>query len=463
MRIFFFPKPKTPEKMNLKHVLVIPFPAQGHVNPLMHLSHKLVQHGCKVTFVNTEFIHKRVLTAMNKNVNLEGSKVELASIPDGLGPEEDRNDLPALALAILRTMPCALENLIRDIDSIDGGRLPIKKGKFQLSPEMPIMDTDNTPWCNNFGDLTSQKTIYYYISKMMQHSHLTDWWLSNTTSELEPAALSLCPKILPIGPLMESTEFRSLGQFWEEDLSCLNWLNEQPPCSVIYVAFGSFTVFDPRQFEELALGLELTNMPFLWVVREDSNSKTQIAYPSEFQGTKGKILKWAPQQLVLNHPAIACFVSHCGWNSTMDGVSSGTPFLCWPYYADQLYNKNYVCDVWKVGLGFDLDQNGIISRWETKKKVDQLLGDQNIRIRSQKMKDMIINNIAEGGQSSENFNKFTNLSPHLSPSSSQLDLTLSTPIFPCRPRPRLCLLPSPSSVLLSCLPTSSPGLLRFIR
>ncbi|XP_057756697.1 UDP-glycosyltransferase 83A1-like [Arachis stenosperma] len=449
--------------MNLKHVLVIPFPAQGHVNPLMHLSHKLVQHGCKVTFVNTEFIHKRVLSAMNKNVNLEGSKVELASIPDGLGPEEDRNDLPALALAILRTMPCALENLIRDIDSIDGGSnrvtaivsdlnmawaleiahklgikgalinpssaavfalqdnmqkliddgimdangLPIKKGKFQLSPEMPIMDTDNTPWCNNFGDLTSQKTIYYYISKMMQHSHLTDWWLSNTTSELEPAALSLCPKILPIGPLMESTEFRSLGQFWEEDLSCLNWLNEQPPCSVIYVAFGSFTVFDRRQFEELALGLELTNMPFLWVVREDSNSKTQIAYPSEFQGTKGKILKWAPQQLVLNHPAIACFVSHCGWNSTMDGVSSGTPFLCWPYYADQLYNKNYVCDVWKVGLGFDSDQNGIISRWEIKKKVDQLLGDQNIRIRSQKMKDMIINNIAEGGQSSENFNKFT--------------------------------------------------------
>ncbi|KAL4322675.1 hypothetical protein AHAS_Ahas14G0234200 [Arachis hypogaea] len=447
--------------MGLKHVLVLPFPAQGHVNPLIHLSHKLVQHGCKVTFVNSEFNHKRVLNAIK---NLEGSKIELMSIPDGLGPEEDRNDSGSLISATLRTMPSALEKLIRDINSMDGGNnritcivcdtyvswaleigqklgikgavftptsaaivaltnnfpklieegiidsddgLPIKKGKFQLSPEMPIMDTDNTPWCNNFGDLTSQKTIYYYISKMMQHSHLTDWWLSNTTSELEPAALSLSPKILPIGPLMESTEFRSLGQFWEEDLSCLNWLNQQPPCSVIYVAFGSFTVFDPRQFEELALGLELTNMPFLWVVREDSNSKTQIAYPSEFQGTKGKILKWAPQQLVLNHPAIACFVSHCGWNSTMDGVSSGTPFLCWPYYADQLYNKNYVCDVWKVGLGFDLDQNGIISRWEIKKKLDQLLGDQNIRIRSQKMKDMIINNIAEGGQSSENFNKFT--------------------------------------------------------
>ena len=282
---------------------------------------------------------------------------------------------------------------------------PIRKGKFQLSPGMPTMDTADIPWCC-IGDSNSQKIVYDYVAKIIQHSHLTDWWLSNTTSELEPGALSLCPKILPIGPLTESAKFRSLGQFWEEDLSCLSWLNQQPPCSVIYVAFGSFTVFDPHQFKELALGLELTNRPFLWVVRDDSKSSTRNKYPDEFQGTRGKIIKWAPQNLVLNHPATACFISHCGWNSTMDGVSNGVPFLCWPYFADQLYNKAYICDVWKVGLGFDLDETGLISRWEIKKKVDQLLGDETIRGRSQKTKEMIMNNIAEGGKSSENFNKF---------------------------------------------------------
>ncbi|XP_057756983.1 UDP-glycosyltransferase 83A1-like [Arachis stenosperma] len=448
--------------MGLNHVLVLPFPAQGHVNPLMHLSHKLVQHGCKVTFVNTEFNHKRVLSAMNGKVTLDGSEVELVSIADGLGPEDDRSDMAALISSMVKTMPSDLEMLIRDINSRDGGSnritgmvcdtymawaleiaqklaikgaiiipsssamlalednipkliedgimdsdgFPIKKGKFQLSPKMPNMNITDMPW-SCFSDASSQKTIFHYLARSIQWSHLTDWWISNTTIELEPGALSLCPKILPIGPIKESPKFRSLGQFWQEDHSCLSWLDQQPPCSVIYVAFGSFTIFDPNQFKELALGLELTNRPFLWVVRDDSNgSVTKHKYPNEFQGTKGKIVKWTPQPMVLKHPSIACFVSHCGWNSTMDGVSNGVPFLCWPYFADQFVDKAYICDFWKVGLGFDEDEKGIISRWEIKKKVEQLLGDEEIKGRSKKMKDMIMNNIAKDGKSTQNFNKF---------------------------------------------------------
>ncbi|MED6216525.1 hypothetical protein PIB30_008510 [Stylosanthes scabra] len=452
--------------MGLKHVLVLPYPAQGHVNPLMHLSQKLVQHGCKVTFVNTEFNHKRVVNAMNGKVSLDGSKVELVSVPDGLGPEEDRNDHAGLILSMERTMPSDLERLIRDINSMDGGSngitsiicdtymawglevaqklgikgaiiipssaailalednipkliedgimdsdgLPIKKGKFQLTPNMPNVNIADMPW-SCFEDDFSKKTIYHYLAKTIKWSHLSDWWLSNTTQELEPGALSLCPKILPIGPIKESPEFRSLGQFWREDHSCLTWLDQQPPCSVIYVAFGSSTMFDTNQFKELALGLELTNRPFLWVVRdEDSNNSNgntnHHKYPDEFQCTKGKIVKWAPQQMVLKHPAIACFISHCGWNSTMDGVSNGVPFLCWPYFADQVIDKTYICEVWKVGLGFDEDERGIISRWEIKKKVVELLGDEDIKGRSKKMKDMVMNNIAKDGNSTHNFNKF---------------------------------------------------------
>ncbi|XP_027351428.1 UDP-glycosyltransferase 83A1-like [Abrus precatorius] len=452
--------------MGMKHVLVLPFPAQGHVNPLMHFSQKLTQQGFKVTFINTDFNHKRKVSATNEHVNHDGFGFRLISVPDGLGPHDDRNDLASLCMAILSTMPCLLEKVIRDINAFDNGSekitgivadanmawsleianklgiksalfcpcsaaifvlqdniprliedgiidsdgktfgFPIVKGKFQLSPRMPVMDTADIPWCC-IGDSTEQKIIYNYIANMMQYSQLTDWWLCNSNSELELGALSLSPKILPIGPLKEiDDEFRSLGQFWEEDLSCLTWLDQQSPCSVIYIAFGSFTVFDPDQFKELALGLELTNKSFLWVVREDASGGTKNAYPDEFQGTCGKIVKWAPQQKVLSHPATACFISHCGWNSTMEGVSNGVPFLCWPYFADQLFDKAYICDMWNVGLGFDLDEKGLISRWEIKKKVDQLLGDENLRGRCQKLKEMIINNNAVGGQSYENFRKF---------------------------------------------------------
>ncbi|KAK4260655.1 hypothetical protein QN277_003741 [Acacia crassicarpa] len=451
------------------HVLALPFPAQGHVNCLMTLSKKLAQNGLKVTFVNSDFNHRRVVKAvLNENEEQQQQRneslpLELVSIPDGMGPEDDRTDMAKLSLAILRTMPLELEKLIEgfkgrdritcvvaDVNMawalevshklgiksavicptsaalfalelhmpkliqdgvMDSSGLPIVKGEFQISPDIPKMNAADTAWCC-IGDSESQKTVYDYIAKMIRTLHLTDWWLCNTAFELERGALSLYPKILPIGPLMDNQESlistRSLGQFWEEDLSCFKWLDQQPPCSVIYVAFGSFTMFDPTQFQELAFGLELTQRPFLWVVREDSyGGGTKVTYPDGFEGTKGKIFKWVPQNKVLGHPAIACFVSHCGWNSTMEGLSNGVPFLCWPYFADQFFDKNCICNDWKVGLGFDSDDDkGLISRHEIKKKVDMLLEDETFRARSMKLKSIIMNNIAEGGMSMENFSKF---------------------------------------------------------
>ena len=280
------------------------------------------------------------------------------------------------------------------------------KNTIQISPSMAEMNIRDLFWLN-MGDTINGKTILRYLIHCWQSLNLTEWWLCNTTHELEPGPLSFIPKLLPIGPLLRSYDqkngtTKSIGQYWEEDLSCMNWLNQQPHGSVLYVAFGSFTLFDQNQFNELALGLELTNRPFLWVIREDN----KMTYPEEFQGHKGKIVNWAPQQKVLGHPAIACFVTHCGWNSTMEGLSNGVPFLCWPYFGDQLYNKTHICDELKVGLGIDKDQNGIVSHKELKLKVEQLLSDENIKSRSLELKKKVMNNMVEGGRSLENLNKF---------------------------------------------------------
>ncbi|KAK6928108.1 hypothetical protein RJ641_006699, partial [Dillenia turbinata] len=94
-----------------------------------------------------------------------------------------------------------------------------------------------------------------------------DWLICNSSYDFEPAALSLAPKILPIGPRLASNPLGNpSGYFWPEDSTCLKWLDQQPPSSLIYVAFGSFTVFNSTQFQELALGLELSNGPILWVL-----------------------------------------------------------------------------------------------------------------------------------------------------------------------------------------------------
>ncbi|KAL0014722.1 hypothetical protein SO802_001791 [Lithocarpus litseifolius] len=115
---------------------------------------------------------------------------------------------------------------------------------------------------------------------------------------------------------------------------------------------------------------------------------------------------WAPQQQVLRHPSVACFFSHCGWSSTMEGVSNGIPFLCWPYFADRFLNRSYICDVWKVGLGLDRNESGIITQGEIKSKVEQLLGNEKLKASALDLKNIVMASIKEGGGSHKNLKNF---------------------------------------------------------
>ncbi|KAF8370114.1 hypothetical protein HHK36_031853 [Tetracentron sinense] len=448
--------------MGRPHALAIPFPAQGHVIPLMELSHCLADHGFKITFVNTDFIHERVMKALpddSKNKN----QIHLVSIPDGMGPEEDRNQLGKLFECVSRTMPSYLEELIEEVNEsgkdkitciiadehmglavkvakklgipqaafwptnaclraliiripelieagvIDANGMTRKQEMIQLSSTLPVMDTTKLPW-HCFDSPMVQQTIFHSLFTNNQAVKDADWLLCNSFYEIEPSAYPLNPNLLPIGPLLAGSRQRQLvGNFWQEDSTCLNWLNQQPACSVIYVSFGSFTVLEESQFHELALGLELTGHRFLWVVRPDLSAGQAATYPDGFQARvadRGKIVSWAPQQKVLAHPSIACFMTHCGWNSTMEGLSMGVPFLCWPYFADQFLNQSYISDVWKVGLRLNSDDNGIISREEVKNKVEEVLGDEKIRERALTLKEMADKSVSQGGSSTKNLNDF---------------------------------------------------------
>jgi len=125
------------------------------------------------------------------------------------------------------------------------------KKTIQISPSMVEMDTRDFFWLN-VRDTINGKIIFQYIIHCCQSLNLTKWWLCNTTHELEPGPLSFIPKVQPIGPLLRSYDSKiattkSIGQYWEEDLSCMSWLNQQPRGSVLYVAFGSFISFDQNQ------------------------------------------------------------------------------------------------------------------------------------------------------------------------------------------------------------------------
>ncbi|XP_022773753.1 UDP-glycosyltransferase 83A1-like [Durio zibethinus] len=450
--------------MGNPHILVVPYPAQGHVIPLMELSQNLAKQGFRISFVNTEFNHKRIMDAFGKNVD-ENDLVHLVSLPDGLEEGEDRNQIGKLIETLYQVMPRTLKEFIDKVNRseddkitcvladanmglaldvaaelgirraavwpasvfqlvsclsipkliddglIDENGTPVNEHKmFQLSPTSPAIHPTKFAWLN-FDDSTTRKIVFHLWKRNNKAVETADWVLCNSSLDLEPGGFNLVPKVLPIGPLSASNRLGNLsGNFWPEDTTCLQWLDQQPPGSVIYIAFGSFTVFDQIQFQELALGLELSNRPFLWVVRPDiAKGKQGVYFPEGFQervASQGMMVGWAPQGAVLSHPSIACFLSHCGWNSTIEGVSNGVPFLCWPYFADQFLNESYISDIWKVGLKFERDERGIISKEEIKTKVEQLLGDKNFKRRAVQLKEMVANSVKEGGSSDRIFKNF---------------------------------------------------------
>jgi len=292
---------------------------------------------------------------------------------------------------------------------LDSKGWPERAETFQLAPGIPPLHTSQLPWID-VGGPEAQPFVFELFRRMDRLPALAEMVVCNSSLEVEAGALKLLPNILPIGPLISD---RPVGQFLPEDSGCLRWLDAQPDGSVVYVAFGSTTVFDPRQFRELALGLELTGRPFLWVVRPDfTTGDLSKEWFNEFQarvaGT-GMMVSWCPQQKVLAHRAVACFVSHCGWNSTMEGMRNAVPFLCWPYYADQFLNRNYITDVWRTGLAVSPDAGGVVTKEELRSKVEQVVRDGEIRERARLFWDAARWSISEGGASYENFQKFVDL------------------------------------------------------
>ncbi|RLN12804.1 UDP-glycosyltransferase 83A1-like [Panicum miliaceum] len=452
------------------HALVIPYPAQGHVIPLLELAHALVDRGFTVTFVNSQFNHHRVLAAMTDTTTKNGllDRIRLVAVPDGMEPGEDRNNLVRLTVLMPEHMAPRVEDLISRshagtdgpitcmvadynvgmwaldiarrtriksaaiwpasaavlasllsipkliqdniIDSKDGSALT--QGTFKLSPDMPIMRPAHLAW-NCIGDHQGQEALFRYLIGGVHAVDKCDFILCNSFLGAEEATFAQFPKVIPIGPLLTGERHsKAVGHFWRpEDDACILWLNSQPTRSVVYVAFGSFTMFDTRQFQELALGLELCGRPFLWVVRPDFVHGDVHDFPQGFldrvsASGRGMMVAWSPQQRVLAHPAVACFVSHCGWNSTMEGVRNGVPFLAWPYFADQFVNQVYICDVWKVGLRAQADESGVMTKEHIASRVEELMSGASMRNRVEAMKKVALESLKEGGSSHDNFEMF---------------------------------------------------------
>ncbi|CDP01484.1 unnamed protein product [Coffea canephora] len=131
------------------------------------------------------------------------------------------------------------------------------------------------------------------------------------------------------------------SNLWKEDDSCIEWLNSKKAGSVAYVNFGSITVMTENQLVEFAMGLANSMQYFLWIIRPDLVNGGPIDLPPEFfiaSKDRGMLATWCNQELVLSHPSVGAFLTHCGWNSVLESLSAGVPMICWPFFADQQTN-----------------------------------------------------------------------------------------------------------------------------
>lgn len=190
---------------------------------------------------------------------------------------------------------------------------------------------------------------------------------------------------------------------------CLKWLDERETDSVVYVSYGSFATLKEEQMEEVAQGIASSNCNFLWVVRDEEDSKLPEDFKSK-TSDRGLIINWCPQLDVLGHRAVACFMTHCGWNSTLEALTAGVPMIAMPWAIDQTNNAKFVEDVWKAGVRVKVNENGIVGREEIEHCIRQITTEtekgKELRRNAMKWKELAKQAVSEGGSTDRNIEEF---------------------------------------------------------
>ncbi|KAF3536416.1 hypothetical protein F2Q69_00019654 [Brassica cretica] len=179
-----------------------------------------------------------------------------------------------------------------------------------------------------------------------------------------------------------------------------NLLSGFEPGSVVYCALGSQITLEKDQFQELCLGLELTGLPFFVAVTPPKGAKTiQEALPEDFEErVKGRGVvwgEWVQQPLILAHPSVGCFVSHCGFGSMWESLMSDCQIVLLPYLADQVLNTRLLTDELEVSVEVPREKTGWFSKENLRAAVTSVMDKDSdignlVRRNHSKLKEVVV-------------------------------------------------------------------------
>ncbi|TVU26995.1 hypothetical protein EJB05_29573, partial [Eragrostis curvula] len=209
--------------------------------------------------------------------------------------------------------------------------------------------------------------------------------LINTFEELEPtviAEMKTHMDLFAVGPMVGSSTEARLHLFKHDDVDrkrYMDWLGAQPEKSVVYVSFGSVSKYKRQQMEEIVQGLKRCGRPYLLVVRKDGlEEEDMMSYISDsetVQSLQGIVVEWCDQLEVLSQTAVGCFVTHCGWNSTLEAVVSGVPVVAVPNMFDQPTNAYLMEEEWLIGVKVERTREGILTGTELARCIELVMGE----------------------------------------------------------------------------------------
>lgn len=446
---------------NVCHVVAMPYPGRGHVNPMMNLCKLLVSklgENIKISFVVTEewfgFIDS----------NPRPPQIHLRAIPNVIPSELVRAlDFSGFVDSVFTNVEAPVEQLMDKLE-LESPVTAIIADTY-LALAVNVGNRRNIPVVSLWTMSPSVFSVFYHFHLFAQNGHFpVD--LSERGDEMidyipgiTPTRLSDMPTIFDgtgrnvLGRVMEAFELVRKAQcvlftsFHELEVQVvealmyvlplpvysigpaiphlptaldnsneqdyyLKWLDAQPESSVLYVSLGSFLSVSKEQMEEILDGLRDSGVRYLLISRGDTSGQKGTLSDEEMKSTNSLVVPWCDQLRVLCHSSVGGFWTHCGWNSTLEGVYSGVPMLTFPIFFDQIPNRKLIVDDWKVGMKVTGAEK-LVTRHEIAKIVEKFMdldeGNEEckyMRRRSNELKESCRKASAAGGSSDKNLNAF---------------------------------------------------------
>ncbi|CAA3025943.1 crocetin glucosyltransferase, chloroplastic-like [Olea europaea subsp. europaea] len=452
---------------NNHHFLIIFFPIQGHINPSLQLAKNLVRNGAKVTLTTQNSGLKKIKSFPTLQglsyVSISGDQDEddsqnqedfsssvlefrrigsqnLASLVRKFSADGEpvtlivysillpwvamvARDLQVPSAFLFNQCATVFSIFDRFFNSTDGLHHGEKDPSISIKlPALPLFSSRDLPTFL----LPDSPFSGLMVPVMLEHIQIleqdsTSFVLINTFEGLEQESIKNITnmKVISVGPLIPSafsdrndlTDKSFGGDLFRKSEGYFQWLDSKPKGSVIYVSFGSLAVLKKEQKQEILHALVEFGRPFLWVLRPSNSEEEDEVLKMMETGLNGDgiTVPWCSQVEVLSHQSIGCFVTHCGWNSTLETIVSGVPIIGCPQFSDQTTNAKLVEEVWGIGVRAKENGESIVERGELKKCLDIVMGGgdrgKEMKENAVKWRRLAIEAVKEGGSTYNNLKR----------------------------------------------------------